>query len=180
MRTSETAVVFRAEDHLGVMKRLVIDIVDTALALVVSVALTIAALMVFNEDVSYLVALIVWPSIWFGYFVVLKASRFRTLGYVICGARIVSLSGERPTYLALAGRLAFAVFGPFNFLADLLWISSDPCRQALRDKVAHTYVVRKTAVPAGTGRMVYRVYTLFGMTLLFVEVQVTGLARPNY
>jgi hypothetical protein len=74
------------------------------------------------------------------------------------------------------GRLAFVLLGPFNFFVDLLWISSDPCRQALRDKVAHTYVVRVTAVPTGVGQVIYRIYTVFGMTLLFAEVQAKNSA----
>ena len=72
------------------------------------------------------------------------------------------------------------VLGPANFLVDLLWISSDPSKQALRDKIAHTYVIRKNAVPAGTGQVVYRTYMLFGWTLLSAEVRpdVTGVPVP--
>lgn len=35
-------------------------------------------------------------AVWLGYFVFLKASRYRTLGYVLGGARIVNYRGERP------------------------------------------------------------------------------------
>jgi hypothetical protein len=64
----------------------------------------------------------------------------------------------------------FATLGPVNFLLDLLWVPSDPCRQALRDKFAHTYVIRRDAVPVGSGRIAYGIYTAFGMTMLFAEV----------
>lgn len=73
--------------------------------------------------------------------------------------------------IALTARLLFAVAGPFNVILDLLWVSSDSCRQALRDKFAHTFVVRANAQPAGTGKIVYRTYTVFGGTMLFAEVQ---------
>lgn len=34
-----------------------------------------------------------------------------------------------------------------------LWIPSDPWRQSLRDKLAHTYVVKVGAEPAGRARV---------------------------
>jgi hypothetical protein len=40
----------------------------------------------------------------------------------------------------------FLFLGPFNYVADLIWLSGDPQRQALRDKFTQTYVVRKKAV----------------------------------
>lgn len=163
-------VYYHRADHLGVMRRLVIDFVDTTLALIVSLIWTFIVIAFLDDALAALVSLIGWTIIWFLYFVALKGSRFRTLGYVITGARIVNLRGERPGYLALTARLAFAMLGPANFLIDLLWISSDPGHQALRDKFAHTYVIRNDAVPAGTGRIVYPTYMAFGWTLMFAEV----------
>src|SRR5215212_7591002 len=129
MPTMEPAVYYRDKDYLGVVRRLLIDAIDT----------TVAA------------------------------------------ARIVNLRGERPRRLALLGRLLFAVLGPANFLVDLLWVSSDPSKQALRDKIAHPYVIRKNAAPAGTGQIVYRTYTVFAWTLLAAEVRpdVTGAVAPD-
>ena len=155
-----SVVYYRPEDHAGVIRRLVIDFVDTAVAVTISVVLS-----------SLVPVPIAWPVVWLLYFVALKGSRFRTLGYVLAGTRIVNYSGQRPGYLTLLGRLAFAVLGPVNFLIDLCWVSSDPSRQALRDKFAHTHVVRARAVPAGTGRIVYPTYMTFGWTLMFAEVQ---------
>ena len=161
---------YHPADHLGVMRRLVIDFVDTTLALTVSTIWGFVAMAFVDDALAALALLLGWTIIWFGYFVVLKGSRFRTLGYVVAGARIVNLRGERPGYLALMARLAFAMFGPANYAFDLLWISSDPGRQALRDKFAHTYVIRNNAVPAGTGRITYPTYMCFGWTLMFAEV----------
>jgi uncharacterized RDD family membrane protein YckC len=117
------------------------------------------------------IALLIFAAVWFVYFVLLKRSRIGTVGYALAGARIVNLRGERPGIAALTVRLLFVVAGPLNFLVDLLWISSDQNRQALRDKFAHTYVIRATAIPIGTGRVVYRTYTVFGATMLFQEVE---------
>lgn len=171
MNGSGDAVIYRTSDHIGTMRRLIIDTVDTALVVILSVIPTIVAFIALDAEEAALVMLAMWAVVWILYFVVLKGSRFRTPGYVVAGARIVNLHGQRPGYLPLLGRLAFVVLGPFNFLVDLLWVSSDPRRQALRDKFAHTYVIRKDAVPVGTSTIVYRVYMIFGMTLLFAEVR---------
>lgn len=175
------AVYYRDADSIGVLRRMLIDLVDTVVAGLVSILLSIIAMTIAPRDLQALAVLVIWTIVWLAYFVVLKGSRFRTLGYVIAGARIVNLSGERPSYAALYGRLAFVILGPFNFLVDLLWISSDPYKQALRDKVAHTLVIRRDALPAGTGPIVYRVYTLFGWTLMCAEVRpdVAPAAAPT-
>jgi uncharacterized RDD family membrane protein YckC len=168
----ETRVVFYSDDdYLPVMRRLLIDCVDTVVAVVASLLLGLIGASLVPEEFAGLIWLIAITGVFIGYFVVLKGSRFRTLGYVLAGARIVTLTGERPSYATLLWRLAFAIFGPANYLLDLLWVSSDPRRQALRDKFARTYVIRKAAVPAGMGHVVYGTYMVFGWTILCAEVK---------
>ena len=172
MEQPEHGVYFAVDDYVGVGRRLLIDLVDTTVVLVASVALTFALVTVWPHDPSLGGALFaLWVTIWFFYFVILKRSRFRTIGYILGGARIVNLHGERPSIPSLIGRLLFVAGGPANFLIDLLWIPSDPSRQAIRDKFAHTYVVRKDAVPIGTGTIVYRTYIMLGTTFLFQEIK---------
>ena len=172
MADEGTGVFYKPEDYAGVFRRLFIDGVDAFVIIVLTVLLALFLQMVWQHDPSGdLVFFVLMVALWFTYFVILKRSKVRTIGYLVGGTRIVSLQGERPTVLSLVIRLMFVVVGPVNFLVDLLWIPSDPCRQALRDKFAHTYVIRKSAQPLGTGQIVYRTYTLFGGTMLFQEVQ---------
>jgi len=149
-----------------------IDIIDIPVALVFS-ALALGALTIIAPAAadSRGAVLLLLGCVWFAYFVVLKHSRVRTVGYMVAGARIVNLKGERPRMASLLARLLFAVVGPFNFLLDLLWITGDPNRQALRDKFARTYVIRTHASPAGAGTIVHRTYMVWGMTFLFQEVK---------
>jgi uncharacterized RDD family membrane protein YckC len=175
--SEQFGVFYRHEDYVGVWRRLSIDVVDTLIALGVSLLTTVPLFLILPADRAAGIALASWSLIWFGYFVLLKRSRFRTLGYIIAGAQVVNLMGERPSILSLVGRLLFVVGGPANFLIDLLWISSDPSRQAIRDKFAHTYVIRKDAKPLGTGRIVYRTYVMMGTTFLFQEV--AGAAQDS-
>ncbi|MHB0969963.1 MAG: RDD family protein [Thermoanaerobaculia bacterium] len=117
--------------------------------------------------------LLIWAVIWLGYFVFLKGSRYRTLGYILTRAKILNLQGERPSFWQLFIRFLFSVFGPLNLAFDLLWIPSDPSGQALRDKFAGTYVVKQLAIPIGQGRIVYVPYTMFGQSYIFREVRET-------
>lgn len=172
MSIHSAGVYFEPNDYLGVGRRLFIDFIDTSAAIVLSVIATWILLTVWPLEESLGAALLAsWVLIWFCYFVLLKRSRFRTLGYFFGGARIVNLQGERPGIFSLLARLLFVAGGPANFFIDLFWIPSDPCRQAIRDKFAHTYVVRKNAVPAGSGVIVYRTYVMLGTTFLFQEVK---------
>jgi uncharacterized RDD family membrane protein YckC len=177
--TEILGVFYRPEDYLSVGKRLLIDTVDTLVALVVSIGLTVAfALLLPEGDVLGVAILATWTLVWSSYFVFLKRSSYRTLRYRLAGARVVNLQGETPSVASLVGRLLFVVGGPVNFFLDLVWISSDPARQAVRDKFAHTYVIKKEAVPAGRGKVVYRTYLMFGTAFLFQEVQGATAAAP--
>ena len=104
------------------------------------------------------------------YFVVLKASRFRTLGYKLTGADIVTLEGTNPSLLIHAYRFLFIVLGPLNIALDLFWLGGDKNRQAIRDKFAKTYVIRRGARPAGTGKIVFAPYNFLGSSFIFREV----------
>ncbi len=178
--TDQIGVFYRREDYLGVGWRLLIDIIDTLTALIFSLFATIVLLLLLPANrAAGITVLAAWLLLWFGYFVLLKRSRVRTLGYILARAQVVNLRGERPSILSLLGRLLFVVGGPANFLIDLLWISSDPSRQAIRDKFAHTYVIRKGATPLGTGRIVYRTYVMMGTTFLFQEVAGTADDTPS-
>ena len=110
------------------------------------------------------------------YLVVLKRSKIGTIGYRVGSVRIVGPDGQTASLSALTYRLLFAPLGPLNWFMDLLWVSGDPHGQSLRDKLAHTYVVKLRAQPVGTGKIVYRCYDICGFNLTFHEIEVTPMA----
>jgi uncharacterized RDD family membrane protein YckC len=125
-----------------------------------------------REIVPKDVLLLGWVAILFAYFVIFKRSRFGTVGYRVFKVRIVGLDGQPPSLGSLTLRWSFMALGPLNYLLDLLWLSSDPHRQAVRDKFAHTYVVKQGAEPAGTAKVIYRYYDILGYNFLFREIEV--------
>ncbi len=176
----KTGVIFAREDCLGVARRLLIDLVDVLVASISSIAVILIAYLVGGSEFLWQGgSFLIWAVVWFCYFVLLKGSRYRTFGYVLTKAKIVNLQGERPSFGQLFIRFLFSVFGPLNFVIDLLWIPSDPSRQALRDKFAGTHVVRGSAIPVGQGRIVFVPYTMFGQSYIFREVRETpSVAAP--
>ncbi len=58
------------------------------------------------------------------YLVVVKWSRFGTLGYRLFHARVVDVTGQQPGLGALTLRFLFAVAGPIDIVLDMFWIPS--------------------------------------------------------
>ena len=150
-----------------------VDVIDFTLLLVVVVAIALGAPRILPNGEQAIPHVFFWSGIALGflYLVLLKHSRFRTLGYLVGGIRIVSIQGQRPSIWSLTIRALFAFFGPLNMLIDILWLTSDERRQALRDKFAHTYVIRNRAIPVGKGAIAYVPYTIFGANFVFAEVR---------
>ena len=160
-------------DYAGFWRRLLVDIIDFTLLVVAVMTITMGFALILPTAEQALPHVLFWSGMTLGfvYLVVLKHSRFRTLGYLVGGIRIVSIHGERPSLWSLTIRALFAFFGPFNMLIDVMWLTNDERRQALRDKFAHTYVIRDRAVPMGQGTIVYSPYTILGANFLFAEVR---------
>jgi uncharacterized RDD family membrane protein YckC len=116
-------VYFRRQDYLGVGRRLLIDVIDFPVAVLLWYAAGQLARPLVTEPEGLLLLLLC--AVWFAYFVLLKRSRFRTLGYVAAGARIVSLEGGRPGIMSLVARLLFALAGPLNFVIDIAWLTGE-------------------------------------------------------
>ena len=167
-------VYYNREAYAGFWLRLMVDVIDISAIMSISIVFTILFMKVLTPSEQFIpVLFVLWAGLWFIYFVLLKRSNFGTLGYKLCRVRIVNLRGERPSILALTFRLIFAAIGPLNMLFDLIWLSGDENRQALRDKFAQTYVVKKNATPIGTGKITYCDFDLWSWRVMFREVKRT-------
>lgn len=172
LNDTEYGVFYRPFDYCGAWRRLVVDMVDVIAAFALFFLAAVGIVLVdpdFTPMEDTILPLLF--VVWFAYFVGFKASPLRTLGYRLGRVKAVTLQGQPLTFWLHCVRFLFMVFGPVNFLVDLLWISTDPMRQTLRDKLAHTYVVKADATPAGEGRIVYRYYHILGWSFIFREVE---------
>ena len=111
------------------------------------------------------------------YLTILRGSQLRTLGYILTGVKIVNLKGATPSFFWINIRLFFWFLGPFVPLFDLIWCWGDENRQMLRDKLAGTYVVRRTALPVGSGPIGATTLFVFGLTFVYPEVSKSHLGE---
>jgi len=169
-----TGVYYRREDYASFWRRMAVDAIDFVVAGALAFLLMTGLWAVFPSLSAADGFMVGAAAAGFGYFVVLKRSRFRTLGYRLCGVRIVGLDGRTPGWGSLMYRVAFALLGPLNWVVDLLWLSGDVHRQSLRDKHAHTYVIKASAEPAGTGKVGFHYYEICGYNFLFREVEIAS------
>ena len=172
-RSRGAGVIFARRDCAGLIRRLLVDVVDVLVLAGVAGLIVAAAEYVVGASPEAITA-VGWLTILLGgwaYLAVLKASRWRTLGFRLFDVRIVTLRGERPSIFRMTCRLLLWGFGPFNQLVDWLWLGGDPARQTLRDKVAGTLVVRSQSVPVAHGSVHAAFYDLFSFNIPFFEVR---------
>ncbi len=102
-----------------------------------------AALQVVTADVGQLLArfvpLLLMSGLYFGLFLAITG---RTPGQALLRVRVVARSGERPSPLTAALRLAATVVGLLPGALGALWMAFDMEKRAFHDHVAGTYVVR--------------------------------------
>jgi uncharacterized RDD family membrane protein YckC len=168
----EKAVFFRREDCAGFWHRVLVDVIDVITAVIAFLIIVTAASTLSPAASRHgpEVAAIALAAVWFFYFVLLKYLDSRTLGHALCGLRMVNLEGRRPSFWSVVLRATFAAAGPINWWIDLAWLGGDPQRQALRDKFAHTYVVKRRAQPLGEARVAYVQYDVLCVNLVVPEV----------
>jgi uncharacterized RDD family membrane protein YckC len=170
--SSEIGAYYNRESYAGIWRRIFVDIIDGAFILGLSLMIFFLLSEVIQTSESLgRVVFIVLITLWIGYFVILKGSKYRTIGYILGGVKIVNLQGNRPSTTSLLLRFMFAALGPFNMLLDLFWIPDATHKQALRDKFANTYVVKRTAQIAGNGNIKHNYYEILGWNFLFQEVE---------
>src|SRR5678815_2799288 len=100
------AVYYSRGDYAGFWRRLMVDLIDFTLLLVVVVTIALGAALILPNGEQALPHVLFWSGIALGfvYLVLLKHSRFRTLGYLVGGIRIVSIQGQRPSIWSLTIR----------------------------------------------------------------------------
>jgi uncharacterized RDD family membrane protein YckC len=161
---------YAAGDYAGLLRRFVIIAVDSCvIAAAGGLFLFLQAERQFTETVFYS-----WIAFTYVYLVLLEASAVGTLGFLLTGVKIVTLKGERPSVLRMTFRLLLWTLGPINACLDLYWLTGDDYKQTLRDKFASTYVIRRNAIPAGSGEIRLNRFLFLGYNFVFYEVRREG------
>ena len=165
-------VIFNREEYAGLIKRIVIAVVDLILIFGISISvLFITDYLIYNDELYYKFNFffILIFSIW--YLAFLKRSKFRTLGYILTGVKIVDLKGQKPSAIKMILRALLLLLGPFELIIDIIWLTSERTKQTLRDKYIGTYVVNKDAIPVKKGPLQNVSLGFMGWNLMYKEIK---------
>ncbi len=167
-RSLGDGVYFAPDDYIGLGPRIVVFVVDS---IVLAALLWIVAFLWFNTIGDYpgTFLLLAISLIWV-YLVPLKRSDTRTLGFRTVGCKLVTLKGSRPSNSMLTFRTLLWMFGPCNFLLDLIWCGIDDDRQTMRDRFSNMCLIRNNAEPIGTGEIHLAYFNAFGYNLMYPRV----------
>jgi uncharacterized RDD family membrane protein YckC len=157
--------------YAGPLRRCVILVIDLAVVALLGL-FTVAANLAVSEGAASVVFVCTWLLISYVYLVPLEAS-VGTVGFFLTQTKIVDLHGRPPSLRRMTLRLLLCAFwlNDLFLLIDLLWTAENGRRQTVRDMLAGTYVVRKSAAPSGDGEVVFVYYFMFGFALRVPEVQ---------
>jgi hypothetical protein len=113
---AEFGVYFRREDYASFWLRVLVDVIDLLVFGAICLVLTLPVMLNFTLSKSSLnLILLIVATVAVSYFVVLKRSRFRTLGVSRGAAQDCRFGWTRTQLLMLILRLTFAMLGPLNW-----------------------------------------------------------------
>lgn len=167
---AEHGVYYAAEDAPCLIVRFLVDLIDVCV-IVAMVLISSSLMSSWFPDPLIPINIAIWCYIFlcWCYLVLLKVSGVGTLGYALFRLRVVTLRNERPSLIRMTFRLGLSLI--FNPLVDLAAVTVDNTHQAVRDRLAGTYVIRRRATPAGHGPIVRSRLFFMNLTLLYEEVQ---------
>ncbi len=171
-REKELGVYYKDSEYASLIKRLAIIFIDSIVLMIFGIMLVGIWLIISDNIEEISINLIyIWIVISYIYMSVIRIFGVRTLGNVLTSTKVVNLQGKNPSLFQMSFRFFMLMLGPINFFLDFLWLTNDPYKQTLRDKLAATYVINKNAIPIGTGVQTFSNYQIMGLSFVFREVK---------
>ncbi len=172
LNTGDEGVYYANKDYASLTKRLIIAAIDIPILGICWVVMVVIWAMLTGEMEDLpLYFVYIWFGVAYFYLALLRVINLPTLGNLITRTKVVDLKGNTPSFFQMTLRFLMLTLGPLNFLLDLFWLGGDAYKQALRDKFAGTYVIKKDAQPLGRGVQQVVPYQFFGFSFLFREVK---------
>lgn len=165
----DLGVYYAAGDLAGFFRRLLIVVIDLTIVVLVWVILLVLS-GALGASTSLPGSLVAFGLAW-AYLAGLKAGPSGTLGYRVARVRLVNLQGQPAGLVVASYRFLLMLLGPAHLMFDLLWLTNDPNRQTLRDKLTATYVVRRNANPLGRARLAHPTYFIATLAFALPEVK---------
>jgi len=162
-------VYYDSRDYIGLWPRIAILLIDGWVIFCWLLVLSTVWVILVQGSMRWLLVAFLVGS-WL-YMVALKRTRFGTLGYFATGCQLVTLRGLRPSLFRLTARSGLLIFSWLITAFDWLWCGLDDNRQALRDRIVGTCLVRRKATPRGTGNIRVVYYFFWGYVMALPQVR---------
>ena len=167
----KSGVIYKKSEYAGLIKRIVIAVVDILVILIVSFVVLFLTDYLIYDETTYLKFNIIFFLIFsVCYLALLKRSKFGTLGYILTGVKIVNLKGRKPSVFDMVFRTLLLTIGPFELFFDIIWLTQESTKQTLRDKYVGTYVINRSAVPIADCVLQNVNLNVMGWNLMYREV----------
>lgn len=124
----------------SLVQRFLHHIVDYFASYIFAIAVGFLGVIAYSEDTGFVIGFIAF----FTYHLIFESLFQQTIGKMFTGTKVVSVTGEKPTFLALIGR-TFARYIPFEPLSFLFY-GSYPT-MGWHDRLSGTLVVPKGLTP---------------------------------
>jgi uncharacterized RDD family membrane protein YckC len=178
--TKDIGIYYEPKDYAGLLKRSITWIIDIV---VLGTSFTILWFILYftisEEIVAIKIAFWTFFLITYIYLSILKPSKFRTIGYLATGIKIVDLYGNKPSWNTMITRFFLLGFSPLAFIIDILWLTGEQTKQTLRDKYVGTYVVDNNAIPQGNAPFQRVVLNFLGWNLIYKEIELKNHKNKN-
>ena len=166
--------VYHREDYVGALRHLLIFAVDSCVLFFLLFLLALIAIP-FPDLHPMQFVVLPWLLLCWVYLAVLKPSRFRSVGYWIADARIITIYGKPPSPWRMTMRLMWAAmylvpYFTVSIFTDLIWTTMNVERQMLRDLIAETRLIRNRAKPIGVGKVSRCLFTGLGIAVFYTRV----------
>ncbi len=134
--------VYKPENRPSVVRRALAFIIDLVAVFLIVIVLFVFFSLAMGMPVE-MMPFLMWPTFLI-YFVVMKPSFLRTIGYRIMKLKVVTLRGNKPSSPRMLFRYLLWLF--VSPIPDILWASADRDGRTLRDCFSGTQVLRAYAV----------------------------------
>ena len=169
----ELGPIYDKRDYAGFVRRTTALVIDTVILIALYAAVMMGwytlAPVEWVTDAAHRWIVVVWWVFSFGYMFGFRFLERGTPGYRIMRIRYAYMFSRKPTMAPIMLRSLSAVFLMWFFALDHLWILCDERKQAWHDKVSSFYVIKRSAQPIGTRRIVQGVTNILGLTFICNE-----------
>lgn len=181
--SQEFGPIYDRRDYAGFIRRTAALVIDVAILIAIYAAVMMGWYVLvpveWVTDAADLRIAAGWYVFSFGYMFGFRFLERGTPGYRIMRIRYAYLFSRKPTKAAIMLRSVSAVFLMWFFALDHFWILFDERKQSWHDKISSFYVIKRSAQPIGTRRIVQSVTNIFGLTFICMEPAAGGAATHS-